>query len=267
MCPGEGKNLIPNPISQVGNSAIRFVQELGGLAAFTVDIARATLAPPLRFAAFVREIYKLGVLSLLIICVCGLAVGMVLGLQGHHTLVRFGAQRSLGALVGLSLIRELGPVLTALLVAGRAGSATTAEIGAMVTTEQLNGLRMLSIDPVSLVIKPKAAAMLFVNPLLTALFIVCGLYGGYLIGVTLLGGDPGSYMASLRSAVDFHDDIECCGLKSLVFGLLLGVISTYRGYTSAPTAEGVSAATTSSVVISSVTVLLTDYVITALWGI
>jgi phospholipid/cholesterol/gamma-HCH transport system permease protein len=256
-----------NPVSHVGGKAIRFVQELGGMAVFTVDIARTALTPPLRFAAFLREVYKLGVLSLLIICVCGLAVGMVLGLQGHHTLVRFGAQGSLGAVVGLSLIRELGPVLTALLVAGRAGSATAAEIGSMVVTEQLNGLRMLSIDPVSLVIKPKAIAMLFVAPLLTALFIVCGLYGGYLVGVGFLGGDPGSYMSSLRSVVDFHNDIECCMLKSVIFGLLLGLIATYRGYTSAPTAEGVSAATTSSVVISSVTILLTDYVITALWGI
>jgi phospholipid/cholesterol/gamma-HCH transport system permease protein len=256
-----------NPVSLVGYKAVRFVQELGGMAAFAADITRSVLTPPFRFAAFVREIFKLGVLSLLIICVCGLAVGMVLGLQGHHTLVRFGAVRSLGAVVGLALIRELGPVLTALLVAGRAGSATTAEIGSMVTTEQLNGLRMLSIDPVSLVIKPKALAMLFVTPLLTALFIACGLYGGYLVGIGFLGGDPGSYMSSLRSAVDFHNDIECCMLKSVIFGLLLGLISTYRGYTSAPTAEGVSAATTSSVVISSVTILLTDYVITALWGI
>ena len=167
----------------------------------------------------------------------------------------------------MSLIRELGPVLTALLVAGRAGSATTAEIGAMVATEQLDGLRMLSVDPISLVVKPKAVAMLLVMPLLTALFIVCGLYGGYLVGVGFLSGDPGSYMSSLRSAVDFHNDIECCGLKSVIFGLLVGLIATYRGYTSKPTSEGVSAATTSSVVISSVTVLLTDYVITALWGI
>jgi phospholipid/cholesterol/gamma-HCH transport system permease protein len=256
-----------NAVSFVGCKAIRFVKDLGCMVTFTIDIARTAVKPPVRLAALVREVYKLGVLSLLIICVCGLAVGMVLGLQGHHTLVRFGAQRSLGALVGLSLIRELGPVLTALLVAGRAGSATTAQIGAMVATEQLNGLRMLSIDPVSLVIKPKALAMLFVTPLLTALFIACGLYGGYVVGVGFLAGDPGSYLSSLRAAVDFHNDIECCLLKSTIFGLLLGMIATYRGYTSAPTTEGVSAATTSSVVISSVTVLLVDYVITALWGI
>lgn len=255
-----------NLISIVGFQAIQFIQELGGMARFAAGIARTVVMPPVRYQAIARELYKLGVLSLFIICVCGLAVGMVLGLQGHHTLSRFGAQRSLGAVVGLSLIRELGPVLTALLLAGRAGSATTAEIGTMVATEQLDGLRMLSIDPISLIIKPKAMAMLFVTPLLTALFIVFGLYGGYLIGVGRFGGDPGSYMSSLRSVVDFHNDIACSILKSAVFGLLLALIATYRGYTSEPTAEGVSAATTSSVVISSVTVLLVDYVITATWG-
>jgi phospholipid/cholesterol/gamma-HCH transport system permease protein len=255
------------PISNLGYQILHFIEELGGLTAFTLDIGRTLLTAPLRVAAFVRELYKLGVLSLLIICVCGLAVGMVLALQGHHTLSRFGAQRSLGEVVGLSLIRELGPVLTALLIAGRAGSATTAEIGTMVATEQLDGLRMLSIDPISFIIKPRALAMLFVTPLLTALFIVFGLYGGYLIGVGRLHGDPGSYMASLRGAVDFRNDIVCSILKSGVFGLLLGLIATYRGYTSAPTAEGVSSATTSCVVFSSVTILLTDYVITAMWGI
>jgi phospholipid/cholesterol/gamma-HCH transport system permease protein len=255
-----------NPVSQVGNKTILFVQELGAMTTFAANVVLTVLRPPLRFKAFVRELFKLGVLSLLVICVCGLAVGMVLGLQGHHTLVRFGAQRSLGAVVGLSLIRELGPVLSALLLAGRAGSATAAEIGAMVVTEQLNGLRMLSVDPISLVIKPKAVAMFVATPLHTALFIVCGLYGGHLVGVGFMGGDPGSYMSSLRSAVDFHNDIEGCALKSAVFGLLLAWIATYRGYTSDPTSEGVSAATTSSVVISSVTVLLVDYVITALWG-
>ncbi len=251
----------------VGFRAVRLVEELGEMAAFAVDLARTAVMPPLRIEALARELYKLGVRSLFIICVCGLAVGMVLGLQGHHTLTRFGAQRSLGEVVGLSLIRELGPVLTALLFAGRAGSATTAEIGTMVATEQLDGLRMLSIDPISLIVKPKAAAMLISMPLLTALFIVCGIYGGYLVGVGTFGGDPGSYMSSLRWAVDFRHDIACSIVKSGIFGLLLGLIATFRGYTSAPTAEGVSAATTSSVVISSVTVLLTDYIITAAWGI
>jgi phospholipid/cholesterol/gamma-HCH transport system permease protein len=191
----------------------------------------------------VQEIHNLGVLSLVIITVCGIAVGMVLGLQGYNTLVRFGAEESLGAVVGLSLIRELGPVLTALLVTGRAGSATAAEIGTMVATEQLDGLRMMSIDPVHLVVTPKALAMIAVMPLLAALFIVFGLGGGYLVDVV------GSF------------------LKAFVFGGLVGLISTYRGYTSAPTSAGVSAATTSTVVIGSVSILIFDYFITALWGV
>jgi len=256
-----------NALAQLGHKSLQVVQQLGHMAAFAASIGWSAVTPPIRPAAFVRELYKLGVLSLIIIVVCGLSVGMVLGLQGYHTLERFGAQQSLGALVGLSLIRELGPVITALLVTGRAGSAATAEIGSMVATEQLDGLRMQSIDPVRLVVMPKAMAMILVMPLLTAIFILCGLYGGYLVGVGLMGGDPGLYMASIRTAVDFSNDIEACLLKAAVFGVLVGLIATYRGYTSAPNAEGVSAATTSTVVLGSVVVLLADYVVTALWGV
>jgi phospholipid/cholesterol/gamma-HCH transport system permease protein len=256
-----------DPISEIGFRSLQFVRQLGRMAVFAGQVTAAVLTPPVRVALYVRELYKLGVLSLLIICVSGLTVGMVLGLQGYHTLVRFGAARSLGAVVGLSLIRELGPVLTALLVTGRAGSATTAEIGAMVATEQLDGLRMLSIDPVHLVAAPKALAMVTVMPLLTSLFIVCGLAGGYLVGVGLMGLDPGSYLTSLRSAIDYPNDVACSLFKSLIFGLLVALIATYRGYTSVPTSEGVSAATTATVVIASVSVLMFDYVITALWGV
>jgi phospholipid/cholesterol/gamma-HCH transport system permease protein len=256
-----------NPISKLGHVSLRFVHQLGSLAIFTADVVRTLPNPPNRSSDFIRELYKLGVLSLVIVCVSGMAVGMVLGLQGYHTLVRFGAERSLGALVGLSLVRELGPVLAALLVTGRAGSATTAEIGTMVATEQLDGLRMLSIDPMHLVIKPRALAMFTSMPLLTALFIVCGLFGGYVAGVGLMGGDPGSYMASLKDAIDFHNDILGSFLKSVVFGFLLAAIATFRGYTCKPTSTGVSSATTSTVVVASVTVLLFDYVITALWGV
>ena len=206
-------------------------------------------------------------LSLLIICVCGLAVGMVLGLQGYNTLVRFGAEQSLGAVVGLSLIRELGPVLTALLATGRAGSATTAEIGTMVATEQLDALRMMAVDPVDLVVTPRALAMVCVMPLLSALFIACGLFGGWLVGVGLMGVDPGSYMGSLRSAVDFRDDVLGSFLKAVVFGALVGLVATYRGYGAAPTSAGVGAATTSTVVVASVSILVFDYFITALWGV
>ena len=254
-------------LRDLGFLFVSFVDDLGKLALFTIEIVIALLTPPVRARAFVTEVFKLGVLSLIIICVSGMAVGMVLGLQGYNTLVRFGAEQSLGAVVGLSLIRELGPVLTALLATGRAGSATAAEIGTMVATEQLDGLRMMSINPIHLVVTPKATAMIAVMPLLSGLFIVCGLFGGYAVGVGLMGLDGGIYMSSLKSAVDFHDDVLGSLLKALIFGVLIGLIATYRGYTSAPTSEGVSAATTSTVVIASVSVLIFDYFITALWGV
>jgi phospholipid/cholesterol/gamma-HCH transport system permease protein len=254
-------------VRDLGWSATRFVADLGRLAAFALRIVAAAFVPPIRLRLFADELFKLGVLSLLIICVCGLAVGMVLGLQGYNTLVRFGAEQSLGAVVGLSLIRELGPVLTALLATGRAGSATTAEIGTMVATEQLDALRMMSVDPVDLVVTPRAIAMVCVMPLLSGLFIVCGLFGGYAVGVALMGVDPGSYMGSLRSAVDFHDDVLGSLLKAVIFGVLVGLIATYRGYTAAPTSAGVGAATTATVVVASVSILIFDYFITALWGV
>jgi len=254
-------------VQELGWSARRFTLDLGRLGVFALQIARAALLPPVRVRQFVDELFKLGVLSLLIICVCGLAVGMVLGLQGYNTLVRFGAEQSLGAVVGLSLIRELGPVLTALLATGRAGSATTAEIGTMVATEQLDALRMMAVDPVDLVVTPRALAMVCVMPLLSALFIVCGLFGGWLVGVGLMGVDPGSYMGSLRSAVDFRDDVVGSFLKAVVFGALVGLVATYRGYGAARTSAGVGAATTSTVVVASVSILIFDYFITALWGI
>lgn len=254
-------------VQDLGAAVIAFIVHLGRITIFAASVGRAALAPPTRIRVFVAELFNLGVLSLVIICVCGLAVGMVLGLQGYNTLVRFGAEQSLGAVVGLSLIRELGPVLTALLTTGRAGSATTAEIGSMVATEQLDGLRMMSINPIHLVVMPKAFAMVCVMPLLSALFIVFGLGGGYLVGVALMGLDSGTYLSSLQSAVDYYDDVAGSLLKALVFGVLVGLIATYRGYTCAPTSAGVSAATTSTVVVASVSVLIFDYFITALWGV
>lgn len=254
-------------IRDLGFAALRFVEELGLVTRFGGRALASVLTPPPRFGQFVDELHRLGVLSLVIIVLCGTAVGAVLGLQGYNTLVRFGAADSLGAVVGLSLIRELAPVLTALLVTGRAGSATTAEIGTMVVTEQLDGLRMMSVDPVHYVVAPKALAMIAVMPLLSALFTVCGIFGGYLIGVRVMGLDAGRYMSSLQDAVVFHDDVLGSLLKALVFGALVGLIATYRGFTTRPTSAGVSAATTSTVVVSSVSILVFDYVITALWGV
>jgi len=254
-------------VQNLGALVIGFIDHLGKLAAFAAQVVRALAMPPARVRVFVQELFNLGVLSLVIICVCGLAVGMVLGLQGYNTLVRFGAENSLGAVVGLSLIRELGPVLTALLATGRAGSATAAEIGTMVATEQLDGLRMMSINPIHLVVMPKTLAMIAVMPLLSALFIVFGLAGGYFVGVVLMGVDGGTYVSSLQNAVDYYDDVAGSLLKALVFGVLVGLIATYRGYTCAPTSAGVSSATTSTVVVASVSVLIFDYFITALWGV
>lgn len=254
-------------VARLGRRSIGFVAELGRLAAFTVEVINRTRTRPFRFRRIVVETYNVGVLSLAIICVSGLAVGMVLGLQGYNTLVRFGAEESLGAVVGLTLIRELGPVLTALLVTGRAGSAIAAELGSMVVTEQLDGLRMLSIDPVDFVVGPKVAAMILSMPLLSALFIVLALLGGFLVGVVLLGVDGGSYLSSLESAVEFREDVLGSLVKALVFGVLVALIATYRGFTAAPSAAGVSSATTSTVVVGSVTILIVDYFITALWGV
>jgi phospholipid/cholesterol/gamma-HCH transport system permease protein len=253
-------------LAGIGVRFTNFVEELGRITVFAGRIVFAALHRPVRLQRFVDEVFHLGVLSLIIICVCGLAVGAVLGLQGYNTLERFGATDSLGTVVGLSLIRELGPVLTALLATGRAGSATTAEIGTMVATEQLDGLRMMSIDPIHYVVMPKALAMIFVMPLLSALFIVCGVSGGYLIG-TYWGVDPGSYVTGLETAVTFRDDVAGSFLKAVIFGVLVGLIATYRGFTSAPTSQGVSSATTTTVVEASVSILIFDYLITALWGI
>ncbi|MCZ6463267.1 MAG: MlaE family lipid ABC transporter permease subunit [Proteobacteria bacterium] len=254
-------------VARLGARSVDWVAGLGHMTRFAGSVVAAALRPPLRGRTLVREIYDVGVRSLALILGSGFVVGMVLGLQAYNTLARFGAEQSLGAVVGLSLIRELGPVLTGLLVTGRAGSATAAGIGAMVTTGQLDGLRMMSISPIHFVVYPKALALLIAMPLLSALFIVVGVFGGYVVVVELLGLDPGSYLSSLENAVDFRDDVLASVLKGVVFGLLAGLISTYRGYTSEPTAEGVSRSTTSTVVVASVCILISNYFITALWGV
>jgi len=254
-------------VTHLGAVAANRIEAVGSMTRFGGLILAAVARPPMRLNSLVREIYDTGVLSLAIILTSGLAVGMVLGLQGYNTLVRFGAESSLGAVVGLTLIRELGPVLTGLLVTGRAGSAATAEIGAMVATEQMDGLRLMSIDPIHFVIMPKAIALMIVMPLLSALFIVLSIAGGYLVGVQLLGLDGGAYLSSLENNVSFADDIVGSLLKSWIFGALVGLIATYRGYMAARNAAGVSRATTSTVVTASVCILLFDYVITALWGV
>ncbi len=253
-------------LRKLGHLSLLAVADLGNLLFFALAAFRAALTPPLRFSRLLEELHLLGVLSIIVIALAGTTVGMVLGLQGYNTLVRFGAENALGAVVGLSLIRELGPVLTALLVAGRAGSATAAGIASMVATEQLDGLRMMSIDPIDLVVAPKLIGFILVMPFLTVLFVLAGLAGGWLVAVQLMGLDPGFFRASLDGAVRFDQDILLCLVKALVFGGIAGIVATYRGFHAVANAAGVSAATTSTVVTTSVTVLLADYVVTALWG-
>ena len=254
-------------VERLGLKSLQFVVHLGRMAAFVGHMAAVLALPRYRVRRFVNELFDVGVLSLPVIVLSGLTVGAVLAFLGFYALSRFGAEGFLGAVVGWALVRELGPVLTALLVTGRAGSAMAAEIASMVTTEQIDGLRMMSIDPVDFVVGPKAAAMLVAMPLLGGLFICFALLGGYLIAVPYLGLDGGEYLSSLEDAIDFDEDIVHMFIKAGVFGSLVGVIATYRGYHSEPTAAGVSAATTSTVVLGSVAVLVFDYVITALWGV
>ncbi|MEI6303173.1 MAG: lipid asymmetry maintenance ABC transporter permease subunit MlaE [Betaproteobacteria bacterium] len=217
-----------------------------------------------RFHLTIREIYFAGVLSLIIILVSGLFVGMVLGLQGYDTLVRYGSSEALGVLVSLSLVRELGPVVAGLLFASRAGSAITAEIGLMKTTEQLAAMEMMAVDPIARVIAPRFWAGVISMPLLAALFSAMGVFGGYLVGVKMIGVDEGSFWSQMQNAVDFREDIMNGVIKSFVFGIAVTWIAVFEGYDAPPTAEGVSGATTRTVVTSSLAILALDFILTAL---
>jgi phospholipid/cholesterol/gamma-HCH transport system permease protein len=211
----------------------------------------------------VRELYYTGVLSMIIIVVSGLFVGMVLGFQGYQTLNTYGSESALGVLVALSLVRELGPVVSGLLFASRAGSAMTAEIGLMKTTEQLSAMEMMAVDPIARVVAPRFWAGVVSMPLLAAIFSAMGVYGGYLIGVVLIGVDDGSFWSQMQSAVDFREDIVNGVIKSVVFGIAVTWIALFEGYDAPPTAEGVSGATTRTVVTSSLAILGLDFVLTA----
>lgn len=212
-----------------------------------------------------RQLYAVGVLSLPIVVVSGLFVGMVLGLQGYANLVDFGATASLGTVVALSLIRELGPVLTALLYAGRAGSALTAEIGLMKATEQLSSMQMMAVDPVPRVLAPRFVAGCIAVPLLTIIFSAVGILGGYLVAVVQLGVDGGAFWGQMQAKVLLWEDIgNGVLIKSLVFAILANWIALFEGYEATPTAEGVSLATTRTVVITSLAVLGWDFLLTAL---
>ena len=212
----------------------------------------------------IQQIYAEGVLSLLIIIVSGLFIGMVVALQGYHTLAKFGASQELGPLVALSVARELGPVVTAILFAGRAGSALAAEIGLMKATEQLSSMEMMAVDPIRRVISPRLWGGFISMPLLTIIFNAVAIYGAYLVGVKWLGLDAGTFWSNMQSSVDFHLDIMNGIYKSVVFGLVVTWISVYQGFESEPTSAGIASATTRAVVYSSLAVLGLDFVLTAM---
>jgi phospholipid/cholesterol/gamma-HCH transport system permease protein len=216
------------------------------------------------FPLFVRQVYVVGVQSLTIIMVSGLFIGMVLALQGYTVLVDYGAEDSLGPMVGLALLRELGPVVTGLLFAGRAGSALTAEIGLMKSTEQLSSMEMMAIDPLRRVIAPRFWAGLFCMPLLAIIFSTIGIFGGHLVGVEWLGIDGGNFWSIMQSKVDLVDDVLNGVIKSVVFAIVVSWIALYKGYNAVPTADGISKATTDTVVQASLAILGLDFVLTVL---
>ncbi len=251
-------------LERLGGTVTSQVWRLGYAARFLAYLVLHSGTALRRFRLTVAEVYFAGVLSLIIILVSGLFVGMVLALQGYETLQRFGASESLGVLVALSLVRELGPVVAGLLFASRAGSAITAEIGLMKATEQISAMEMMAVDPIARVVAPRFWGGVISMPLLAALFSAAGIFGGYLVGVQLIGVDPGAFWSQMQAAVDVRNDILNGVLKSLVFGIAVTWISVFEGYDAIPTAEGVSRATTRTVVTSSLAILALDFVLTAL---
>ena len=249
---------------RLGNRVTSGVWQLGFAARFFAYMVLHSGTALRRFSLTVREIYFSGVLSLIIILVSGLFVGMVLGLQGYHTLERYGSSEALGVLVALSLVRELGPVVAGLLFASRAGSAITAEIGLMKATEQISAMEMMAVDPIARVVAPRFWGGVISMPVLAALFSAMGIFGGYLVGVKMIGVDNGAFWSQMQAAVDVREDILNGVIKSVVFGIAVSWIAVFEGYDAAPTAEGVSRATTRTVVTSSLAILALDFLLTAL---
>jgi phospholipid/cholesterol/gamma-HCH transport system permease protein len=247
---------------EVMGSGRALFAKLGSFTLFTLRMLRVAPRALLRFGLVGDQIFNTGALSLVIIMLSGLFVGMVLGLQGYDLLQRFGSTDSLGVAAGLGLLRELGPVVTALLFAGRAGTALTSEIGLMGATDQLSAMEMMAVDPVRRVCAPRFLAGVFVMPLLAAIFSMIGIFGAQLVGVTLMGVDAGQFWSQLKGSVEVRDVMEGVA-KSFVFGIACSAIAVYEGYHAVPTAEGVSRATTRTVVSSSVAVLVLDYMLTA----
>ena len=251
------------PLRKLGHSTINAIWKLGMMSRFLLAIISHSGQSLLRFQLTIREVYFAGVLSLIIIVVSGLFVGMVLGLQGYNTLSRFGSADALGALVALSLLRELGPVLAALLFASRSGSAMTAEIGLMKATEQLEAMSVMAVDPIARVVAPRFWAGVISMPILAALFNVMGIFGGYLVGVVMIGLDEGTFWSQMQNNVDLHFDVINGLIKSLFFGIAVTLIAVFEGFDATPTAAGVSSATTRTVVTSALVILALDFVLTA----
>ncbi len=250
--------------NNLGRKAIAIFARLGRGNLFFLQALMATPGMLLKPGLLVQQLYSVGVMSMAIIFVSGLNVGMVLGLQMYNTLVDFGAEASLGPVVGLSLVRELGPVLSALLFSGRAGSALTAEIGLMKATEQLSGMEMMAVDPMKRVVAPRLLAGMISLPLLVAIFNAVGVLGAYFVGVGLLGVDSGSFWSQMQSTVDFYEDVMNGMIKGVVFAVVATWIAVFEGYDAVPTTEGVSRATTRTVVHTAFAVLGLDFVLTAL---
>jgi phospholipid/cholesterol/gamma-HCH transport system permease protein len=251
-------------LQRLGQRTLSILERIGRGSLFLVLVLRGIPGVLARPRLIVAQVYSVGVLSMVIIVVSGLFVGMVLGLQLYNTLVKFGAEQSVGVALSLSVVRELGPVVSALLFAGRAGSALTAEIGLMKATEQLAGMEMMAVDPLKRVVAPRLLAGILSLPLLTMLFSTLAILGGYFVAVDLLGVDEGSFWSQMQSATDWYDDVLNGVIKSLVFGFAAVWIAVFEGYDAKPTSEGVGRATTRTVVHTSLAVLGLDFVLTAL---
>lgn len=256
-------NRIVSFIQGIGHRVIDGTWQAGLASRFFIMVLLKSTTSLRRPGLVVRELYFTGVLSLIIILVSGLFVGMVLGLQGYETLQKFGSETAVGTLVALSLVRELGPVVAALLFASRAGSAITAEIGLMKATEQLAAMGMMAVDPIARVVAPRFWAGVISMPFLAAMFSVMGVFGGYLVTVVFIGVDEGSFWSQMQNNVDFKQDIMNGFIKSCFFGVAVTAIAVFEGYDAKPTAEGVSIATTHTVVTSALVILGLDFILTA----
>ncbi len=250
--------------SCIGGWVREFLARLGYTAAAFCTILRACGGLWRRPRLVTDQIHFIGNYSLVIIAVSGLFVGFVLGLQGYYTLNKYGSEQALGMLVALSLTRELGPVVTALLFAGRAGTSLTAEIGLMKAGEQLAAMEMMAVNPIARVLAPRFLAGVIAMPVLAAIFSAVGIFGGYIVGVELIGVDNGGFWSQMQGGVDFWADIVNGVIKSVIFGFAVTFIALFQGYEAQPTPEGVARATTRTVVIASLMVLWLDFMMTAL---